>query len=114
MSDEPTSTVYHEWNRSRGEVTRLVRQKFNGHDLLHLRIFYLDKDGALKPTAKGVTIPHDEIAPLRKALRKAKDCTSKPTPEAKPVEAKKSNKKSKRKKKSGWGASSKSETPPWE
>jgi hypothetical protein len=66
-------TVYREWKRSRGEVTRLVRQEFNGHDLLHLRNFYLDKDGKLKPTAQGVTIPHDQIAPLRKALRQKRN-----------------------------------------
>jgi hypothetical protein len=89
-------TVYHEWKRSRGEVTRLVRQEFNGHDLLHLRIFYLDKHGNLKPTAQGVTIPHEQIRPLRKALRKAgEELNAKATPEAQPV---------KRKKKSNWGS----------
>jgi hypothetical protein len=111
MSDERTATVYLEWNRSDGDVTRLIRQEYNGHDLLHLRIFYLDKDGKLKPTTKGVTIPRDQIAPLRKALRKAKkELNTKATDEAQPVRAKK---KSERKKKS-WGASSKSERPPWE
>jgi hypothetical protein len=106
-------TVYLEWNRSRGEVTRLLRQEFNGQDILHLRNFYLDKDGNLKPTAKGVTIPHDQIAPLRKALRTAEsELNNKPTPEAQPVKV---NKDPKRKKKnSAWGASSKSESPPWE
>jgi hypothetical protein len=105
-------TVYHEWNRSRGEVTRLVRQEFNGHDLLHLRTFYRDKDGNLKPTAQGVTIPRDQIAPLRKALRKAEEeLNTKATDEAQPVKAKK---KTKREKKSAWGASLKSESPPWE
>lgn len=90
-------TVYHEWNRSRGEVTRLVRQEFNGHDLLHLRNFYLDKDGKLKPTAQGVTIPHEQIAPLRKALRKVEqELNTEATSEAQPVE---------RKKKSNWGSS---------
>ncbi len=92
-------TVYHEWNRSRGEVTRLVRQEFNGHELLHLRTFYRDKDGNLKPTAQGVTIPHDQIAPLRKALRnagKALVSDTRATPQAEPV---------KRKKKSNWGSS---------
>jgi hypothetical protein len=112
MSDKPTGTVYHEWKRSRGEVARLVRQKFNGQDMLHLRIFYLDKDGDLKPSGKGVTIPHDQIAPLRKGLRKVKEeLNTIATDEAESAEAKK---KSKREKKSSFGASSKSETPPWE
>jgi Transcriptional Coactivator p15 (PC4) len=112
MGNEHTSTVYVEWNRNDGDVTRLIRQEYNGHDLLHLRIFYFDKDGKLKPTAKGVTIPHDQIAPLRKALRKAKkELNTNATDEAQPVRAKK---KTKRDKKSAWGASLKSESPPWE
>jgi hypothetical protein len=89
-------TVYHEWNRSDGDVTRLIRQEYNGHDLLHLRIFYLDKDGKLKPTAKGVTIPRDQIAPLGKALRKAeKKLATGSGQKIQPI---------KRKKKSSWGA----------
>ena len=112
MNKKSDRTVYHEWNCSDRDVTRLIRQEYNGHDFLHLRIFYLDKDGKLKPTAKGVTIPRDQIAPLRKALRKAKkELNTKATDEARPVRAKK---KSERKKKSGRGASSKSERPPWE
>jgi hypothetical protein len=80
--------------------------------LLHLRTFYRDKDGNLKPTAQGVTIPRDQIAPLRKALRKAEEeLNTKATDEAQPVKAKK---KTKREKKSAWGASLKSESPPWE
>jgi hypothetical protein len=112
MNKKSDGTVYHQWNRSDGDVTRLIRQQFNGHDLLHLRTFYLGKDGKLKPTAKGVTIPHDQIVRLRKALRKAEnELNNKPTPEAQPVKV---NKDLKRKKKSGWGASSTSERPPWE
>ena len=104
--------VYHEWNRNDGKVTRLIRQQFKGIELLHLRNFYRDQHGNLKPTNKGVTIPHDQIAPLRKALRKAEEeLVTDATPEAEPVKAKE---KSKREKKSGWGASLKSERPPWE
>ncbi len=86
--------VYHEWSRSRGEVARLVRQEFNGHDILHLRIFYRDQDGTLKPTAQGVTIPHDQIAQLRKALRKAKEELA--TGDSQEVQSIKRKKKSKR------------------
>lgn len=77
MSDERTATVYLEWNRSRGEVTRLIRQEFNGQDILHLRNFYLDKHGKLQPSPHGVTIPHDQIAPLHKAQRKAGEALAK-------------------------------------
>jgi hypothetical protein len=112
MTKKSDGTVYHEWKRNDGDVTRLIRQEYNGHELLHLRIFYRDQHGKLKPTAKGVTIPHDQIGPLRKALRKAKKgLNTDAADETQPVKA---EKKSERKKKSGWGASSKSERPPWE
>lgn len=95
MSEKANGTVFLEWNRSHGEVTRLVQQASNGQDILHLRNFYRDKDGNLKPTAQGVTIPHDQIAPLRKGLRQAeKELNAKATPEGQPV---------KHKKKSNWG-----------
>jgi hypothetical protein len=76
-------------------------------EILHLRNRYRDPQGNLKPTAKGVTIPHDQIKPLRKALRKgAEELNNEAMAEAQPVKV---NKKPKREKKSGWGASSKSE-----
>ena len=73
MNEESNGTVFLEWPRSRGEVARLVRQKFKGKDRLHLRFFYLDKQGNLKPSRSGVTIPFDQIGPLRKALRKVNE-----------------------------------------
>ena len=60
-----------EWRRAQGQVVRLVIQKFGGKDLLHLRAHYLDGGGQFKPMKEGVTIPHDQILPLRKALRQA-------------------------------------------
>jgi hypothetical protein len=77
MADEPSPTVYHEWKRSRGEVARLLVQEFNGEDLVHLRIFYLDEKGELKPTRHGLTIPYEQLKPLRKALRKAEEALAK-------------------------------------
>src|SRR5690242_19293707 len=88
MNKESDGTVYHQWSRGDGHIARLIHQEYNGHDLLHLRIFYLDKNGKLKPAAKGVTIPHDQIAPLRKALRKArKELSNKSTDDPQPVKA---------------------------
>jgi hypothetical protein len=112
MSDKLSGALYHQWPRSRSEVARLVLQEFNGKYLLHLRVFYFDDKGELKPTKSGLVIPYDQIRPLRKALRKAADqLDTNATAEVQPVKA---NKKPKGEKKSGWGASSKSERPPWE
>jgi len=71
MTHKPGPSIYHEWHRRDGEVTRLIRQQFKGHDLPHLRNFYRDQHGNLKPTSKGVTIPDEQIAPLREGLRRA-------------------------------------------
>jgi hypothetical protein len=103
MNEKSNGTVLLEWNRSHGEVARLILQEFNGQDLLHLRVFYADEKGELKPTRQGLILPHVQLKPLRKALRKVEEILNA-----------KAEKKSERKKKSGWGASSKSETPPWE
>jgi hypothetical protein len=59
--------------RNRGDVARLFLQKYNGQDVLHLRIFYLDAKGELKPSPRGVTISFDQIGPLRKALKKVNE-----------------------------------------
>jgi hypothetical protein len=112
MNKQSDCNVFHQWARGRNEVARLVLQEFNGKNLLHLRVFYFDDKGELKPTNSGLVIPYDQIPPLRKGLRKAADeLDTNATPEVQPIKA---NKKSERKKKSGLGASSKSERPPWE
>ena len=71
MSKKSDGTVFLEWKRSRGEVVRLVAQEYKGQYVLHLRVYYPDEQGDLKPTRQGVTIPLAQLKPLRKALRKA-------------------------------------------
>jgi Transcriptional Coactivator p15 (PC4) len=81
MSEVSNGTAFIEWRRARGDVVRLVVQKFKGQDLLHLRVFYPDEKGNLKPSPQGVTIPHPQLGPLRKALRKAeKELSTVPKP----------------------------------
>ena len=71
MNEKAKETIFLKWKRSGSEVVRLVVQKFKGQDLLHLRCFYLDQNRKLKPSPRGVTISCEQLAPLRKALRKA-------------------------------------------
>jgi hypothetical protein len=73
MIEQSNGTVFLEWPRSRGEVARLVQQKYKGQHVLHLRVFYLNKKGELKPSPNGLTIPVDQIVPLRKALKKVNE-----------------------------------------
>lgn len=72
MSEKAKEIIFLQWKRSGGEVVRLVAQEYKGKYFVHLRIFYLDKHGKLKPSQRGVTIPDEQLAQLRKALRKAK------------------------------------------
>ena len=39
-----------------------------GYDLVDVRVFYKDTDGALKPTRKGVSIHREQLDGLIKAL----------------------------------------------
>jgi Transcriptional Coactivator p15 (PC4) len=72
MAEKRKGTMFAEWKGSRGGVTRLVAQEYKGQELLHLRDFYRDEKGEMKPTTRGVTIPIKHIGRLRKALRQAK------------------------------------------
>jgi hypothetical protein len=85
MNEDSNGTVYLKWTRVRGGIAQLIRQKFKGQDLLHLRAYYLDKSGEFQPTREGVTIPREQISPLCEALREAEKAL---TP-AKPTKSKK-------------------------
>jgi hypothetical protein len=40
-----------------GDVIRVQVKEFKGNEYLDIRNFYTDKDGELRPTKKGVSIP---------------------------------------------------------
>ena len=70
--NKKNDTPIMQWKR-RGvsEFVRLYIEEFNGSSLVHLRIWNVNDQGALYPTKRGVTIPQEQLGPLRKALRKA-------------------------------------------
>ena len=74
--------------RSGGEVARLVDQEYQGTYLLHLRIYYRDHHGKLKPSPR--RNDPTQLAPLRKALRKVE---KKLASDAKPEDKTKKKKK---------------------
>ena len=58
-----------EWKRNKHEVGRLTIEKVGGREIVNLRVWALDKQGALVPTKRGITIPLDQLAQTRKGLR---------------------------------------------
>ena len=65
-----TPISFLEWPRKGNEVVCLATQEFKNGILVHLRIYSRGVNGNLYATVRGVTIPHDQIRRLRKALRK--------------------------------------------
>ncbi|MFN8658400.1 MAG: transcriptional coactivator p15/PC4 family protein [Candidatus Obscuribacterales bacterium] len=70
--EQPTPTTasdrirVHE--KSRGETINVYLGEYAGRKYLHIREWYLDKDGEEKPTKKGVAIPIEKVAELRTAI----------------------------------------------
>jgi len=62
--------VFLSWRRGDGDVVRLMTQQFEGQMLVHLHTYSPGANGQFYPTTRGVTIPHGQLVPLRKALRK--------------------------------------------
>jgi hypothetical protein len=74
MNDNASNdAVFLEWSRGKDEVVRLMTQVFNGQVLVHLRIWSRGAHGQLFPTERGLTIPHDKLSAVRKALRKVNE-----------------------------------------
>jgi hypothetical protein len=65
-----TPVVFTEWKRNKKEVGRLTVEDFEGREVIHLRVWYRDKHGELKPTQRGLTIPPEQTAAIRNGLRK--------------------------------------------
>jgi hypothetical protein len=62
-----------QWDRGGGEVARLMVQEYKGRLLVHLRIWSHGPGSKLYPTEHGLTIPYEQLTPLRTALRRVKD-----------------------------------------
>jgi hypothetical protein len=71
MNEKKNGTVViTEWKQNKREVGRLTIEEFDGREIVHLRVWALDKQGAPVPTKRGITIPPDQLARTRKGLRK--------------------------------------------
>jgi len=54
--------------KSRGETITVYIDEYRGTRYLHIREWYLDKDGESKPSKKGVALPLDKVDALRAAI----------------------------------------------
>jgi Transcriptional Coactivator p15 (PC4) len=55
---EKDETIIAEWPKG-VELIRLISSRFEGVTVLNLRIFYQAKDGAWRPTKKGMSLSFD-------------------------------------------------------
>lgn len=67
-STEPIPFLH--WKREGNEIVCLATQEFKGWTVVHLRTYSRGAKGKLYATERGVTIPHQVLKPLRRALRK--------------------------------------------
>lgn len=56
--------------KARGETINVYIEEFAGKKYLHVREWYLDKDGTEKPSKKGVAVPLEKVEALMEAVKK--------------------------------------------
>lgn len=56
--------------KARGETINVYVEEFAGKKLLHVREWYLDKEGKENPSKKGVAVPLDKVEALIEAIKK--------------------------------------------
>lgn len=56
--------------KARGETINVYIEEFAGKKYLHVREWYVDKDGSEKPSKKGVAVPLEKVEALLEAIKK--------------------------------------------
>lgn len=67
-------TVFLDLPRGR-DVLRISVSEYKGREYIDIRVWYTDRDGELKPTAKGVSLRPDAIQDVLRALQAAYQAT---------------------------------------
>jgi hypothetical protein len=57
------------------DVLRVSASTFKNREYIDIRVWYTDRDGDLKPTAKGVSIRPDAVLDVVQALQAAYEAT---------------------------------------
>jgi Transcriptional Coactivator p15 (PC4) len=64
--------VVSEWRATKRDFVRVVVREFKGQKYIDIRRWYMDVEGNVSPSAKGISCRSgDDLKRLRKALRKA-------------------------------------------
>ena len=59
-----------QWPRKSGEVLRVALEPYGGVDLAQIRVWYLNAEGKLAPSFKGIAEPIERLPKLYRAVRK--------------------------------------------
>jgi len=59
--------------KSGGHLIRVTENTFEGRDLVDVRVYYSDENGALKPTRKGIAIRREQFGDLVDLLMEARE-----------------------------------------
>lgn len=69
---EADQRVIAEWPKGPNEVVRVSLQKFRGHTILSIRVWYQNSDETVRPGRNGISLSLAKHSTrIRKALRKA-------------------------------------------
>ena len=60
-----------EFQKNAVERVRVSLEEFRGFQFVDVRAYFEDKDGAWRPTRKGIAVPPDKVEELVALLRKA-------------------------------------------
>lgn len=66
-------TVLADIPKNARETIRVVRDQYQGHELVHIRVWFSEGDGELKPTKKGLAFRTDQLPQVIEALQKAQE-----------------------------------------
>lgn len=58
--------------KNSGQRIQVTLESYKGHELIDLRVYYLDSDNTWKPSPKGVAIPKRSIQEVIDLLQEAK------------------------------------------
>jgi hypothetical protein len=59
------------WRATKRDLVRVMLREYKGQKFIDIRRWYLDVEGNLCPSVKGISCRPGDMKPLRKALRKA-------------------------------------------
>ena len=69
--------VIAEWRKNSRETVRVFFDMYNDRTVLHVRVFFENLDGSVKPTRKGITVDISQTSQIAEALALADETARK-------------------------------------